>query len=180
MNGTIQDIDDPAVGNTAAQNASASLGIAIADARGRKCPTGQAIPCLLTRAELGGSTLTPGLYTFSGVATITGTLHLSGAGVYIFQLGALTVNPGGAVALAVGATAANVFWVTTQTTLNSERAFAGTILSSAGITFTASAGDTALTGRALSQTNVTFIDDTVTLPPNCTENVSTKVWTCTP
>ena len=80
--------------------------------------------------------------------------------------------------MASGALAANVFWVTKQATLNSELAFQGNILATAGITFTAPAGDTALTGRALSQTNVTFIDDTVTLPPNCKENVLTKVWTC--
>jgi hypothetical protein len=159
VNGTIDD-NDTSLETTAAKSAFESLGTAINDARGRKCPTGQSIPCLLPKAELGGKTFTPGVYTYASVATLTGAVTLSGDGVYIFQLGALTVNPGGTVVLA-GAKAANVFWVTTQTTLNGGLAFEGTILSSAGITFTAG---TSLTGRALSQTNVTFINDTVTLP----------------
>ena len=115
-------------------------------------------------AELGGLTFTPGVYTFAGVAKLSGDVTLSGDGVYIFQLGSLTVNPGGSVVLA-GATAANVFWVATQATLNSSAAFAGTILSTTSVTFTAKAGGTALTGRALAQTLVSFAGpDTVTLP----------------
>jgi hypothetical protein len=103
------------------------------------------------------------VYKYAGVATLTGILHLSGNGVYIFQLrDGLTVNPGGTVDL-IGAQAANVFWQTKQATLNSHLPFAGNILASAGITFTEPLG-TALTGRALSQTDVTLIGDTVTLP----------------
>jgi hypothetical protein len=111
------------------------LGAAITDAQSRACPAGQLIKCLLPSAELGGHTFTPGVYTFAGVATLTGDVTLSGAGVYIFQLGALTVNPGGSVVLK-GATAANVFWVASQATLNSTKAFAGTILSTTSVTFT--------------------------------------------
>jgi Ice-binding-like len=163
VNGTIDD-SDTGPETSAAAHASASLAIAIKDAKGRPCPAGQAIACLLPIAELGGLTLTPGVYTFAGVATLTGILTLSGDGVYIFQLGALTVNPGGTVVLA-GAKAANVFWVATQATLNSSAAFAGTILSTTTVTFTAAAGGTVLTGRALAQTAVTFAAaDTVTLP----------------
>lgn len=165
VNGTIDDTGpgEPGTETAAAQHAVASLGIAIADAKGRACPAGQVIPCLLPKAELGGKTFTPGVYTYAGVATVTGDVTLSGDGVYIFQLGALTVAPGGAVVLA-GAKAANVFWVATQATLNSSAAFAGTILSTTSVTFTA-AGGTVLTGRALAQTAVTFAGaTTVTLP----------------
>jgi hypothetical protein len=105
------------------------------------------------------------VYNFKKVATLTGDVTLSGDGVYIFQLGSLTVNPGGSVVLAVGAKAANVFWVATQATLNSSAAFAGTILSTTSVTFTAATGGTKLTGRALAQTVVSFAGpDTVTLP----------------
>ena len=166
VNGTIYDTGpgEPGRETNGAAHAVASLGIAIQDAKGRSCPAGQLIPCLLPSAELGGKTFTPGVYTYAGVATLTGGMTLSGAGVYIFQLGSLTVNPGGTVVLA-GAAAANVFWVTTQATLNSSAAFAGTILSTTSVTFTAGSGGTALTGRALAQTAVTFAAaDTVTLP----------------
>src|ERR1035437_129981 len=166
VNGTIDDTGpgEPGTETTAATNAVASLGIAIQDAKGRACPAGQKIPCLLPSAELGGHTFTPGVYTFAKAATLTGDVTLSGDGVYIFQLGSLTVNPGGSVVLK-GAIAANVFWVATQATLNSSAAFAGTILSTTSVTFTAAAGGTALTGRALAQTVVSFAGpDTVTLP----------------
>src|ERR1035437_7849334 len=136
VNGTIDDTGsgEPGTETTAAQHAVASLGIAINDAKGRACPAGQLIPCVLPSAELGGHTFTPGVYKFAGVATLTGDVTLSGDGVYIFQLGSLTVNPFGSVVLAVGAKAANVFWVATQATLNSSAAFAGTILSTTSVT----------------------------------------------
>lgn len=167
VNGKIYDTGpgEPNWETVGAAHASASLGIAIQDAKGRSCPAGQLTPCLLPVGELGGKTLGPGVYTYAGVATLTGMLTLSGDGVYIFQLrDGLTVNPGGTVALA-GSKAAKVFWVTTQATLNSSASFAGTILSSTSITFTAGAGGTALTGRALAQTLVSFAGpDTVTVP----------------
>jgi Ice-binding-like len=164
----IGNIDDSDTGpeTTAAAHAAASLGIAIKDAKGRPCPATQIpVGCALA-GELSGSTITPGVYTNSGVVTVSGPVFLSGKGVYIFQIaGSLTVNPGGTVVLEDGAQAANVFWVTTQATLNSSLAFEGTILSTTSVTFTAPAGGTALTGRALAQTDVTFAAaDTVTLP----------------
>jgi hypothetical protein len=173
VNGTIDDTGpgEPGVETAAAKHAIASLGIAIADAKGRACPAGQSISCTLPYSELTldgtpTGTFTSGVYTFADVATITGILTLDGPGVFIFQLGALTVNPTGTVNLTGGATAANVFWVGTQFTLASTGAFAGTILSTTAVTFTAGAPGTVLTGRALAQTNVTFAaNDTVTLPP---------------
>jgi len=166
VNGTIDDTGsgEPGTESTTAQHAVASLGIAINDAKGRACPAGQVIPCVLPKAELSGITFTPGVYTFAGAATLSGVVTLSGDGVYIFQLGSLIVKPFGTVVLA-GANAANVFWVATQATLNSSAAFAGTILSTTSVTFTAATGGTKLTGRALAQTVVSFAGpDTVTLP----------------
>jgi hypothetical protein len=159
--GNIQD-NDTGPETTAAKHAAASLGIAITDALGRPCPAGQ--NCALA-GELSGLTITPGVYTNSGVVTISGPVYLSGKGVYIFQIaGGLIVNSG-TVVLENGAQAADVFWVTTQATLNTALAFEGNILSTTSITFPWSSGGTALTGRALAQTNVTFAaGDTVTLP----------------
>src|SRR5450756_591365 len=129
VNGTIDDTGpgEPGTESSAAQHAVASLGIAINDAKGRACPAGQLIPCLLPHKELSGITFTPGVYSFAGAATLSGVVTLSGDGVYIFQLGSLIVKPFGTVVLA-GANAANVFWVATQATLGSTGAFAGTCL----------------------------------------------------
>jgi hypothetical protein len=166
-------IDDTGPGEretetSAATHAQASLTIAINDAAGRKCPAGQVPPGCVLASELSGLTITPGVYKNSGVVTISGPVYLSGNGVYIFQIaGGLIVNPGGRTVLEKQAQEANVFWETTQATLNSRDAFEGNILSSTSITFTAPAGGTALTGRALAKTAVTFAAaDTVTLPPS--------------
>jgi hypothetical protein len=109
--------------------------------------------------------ITPGLYKNSGVVKVSGPVYLSGKGVYIFQIaGGLIVN-GGTVVLQGGAQAADVFWQTTQATLNTGLAFEGNILSLTSITFPDVSGGTALIGRALALTNVTFAaGDTVKLP----------------
>jgi hypothetical protein len=100
-------------------------------------------------AELGGVALGPGLYSFSSTANIAGTttLTLSGAGVYIFQVGsAVTANVGSNVLLLNGASACNIFWqVTSAATLNGVT-FAGTVVAQAGITLGVGAS---LNGRAL-------------------------------
>jgi hypothetical protein len=165
VKGHIQDSDTGSE-ITAATHAQASLGLAITDANGRLCPAAQVpVGCALA-GELGGTTIYPGVYKNGGVVNVSGILYLSGKGVYIFQIaGGLIVNPGGTVVLEKGATAADVFWVTTQATLNSSLPFEGNILSSTSVTFTATSGGTALTGRALALTDVTFAAaDTVTLP----------------
>jgi len=165
--GQIQD-NDTGPETTAAQHAAASFNIAYLDAKGR---TGAFTEVGLTSqysGDLAGATLTPGLYrSTNSTLALSGTLHLSGTGVYIFQVGTgLTVNNFAHVILENGAQAANVFWqvgtaTTFTTTGTGTIAFTGTILSGTGITMTA---NTTLIGRALANTAVTFINDTVTLP----------------
>ena len=100
-------------------------------------------------AELGGTTLTPGIYSFASTANIAGgtTLTLSGSGTYIFRVGsAITANVGSSVVLTGGASACNVFWqVTSAATLNGD-SFAGTVVAQAAVTLGVGAD---LTGRAL-------------------------------
>src|ERR1035437_6427142 len=159
--GTIDD-NDSGPETTAAKHAAASLTIAINDAKGR---TGAftAVGPGTSFVDLAGATLTPGLYTSKSTLGITGDVTLNGAGVYIFQIkSGLTVSNNSKVILAGGATAANVFWqVGTLASLGSTVAFQGNILAGAGVTMISG---TTLAGRALSQTNVTFIANTVTLP----------------
>src|ERR1035437_10389275 len=159
--GTIQD-NDSGPETTAAKHAAASLTIAIDDAKGR---TGAftAVGPGTSYVDLGGATLTPGLYKSTSTLGITGTVTLTGKGVYIFQIAdGLTVSNASAVVLAGGAQEADVFWqVGTLASLGSTVAFQGNILAGSGVTMNSGA---TLVGRALSQTNVTFIANTVTLP----------------
>jgi hypothetical protein len=100
-------------------------------------------------AELGGITLTPGIYIFSSTANIASgqTLTLTGAGTYVFKVGsALTANVLSNVLLQNGASPCNVFWqITSMATLNGVT-FSGTVVAQAGVTLGVGA---ALNGRAL-------------------------------
>jgi len=152
VNGTIDS------GDVIAQHAQASLLIAYNDAKGRTTnPIGVA-------GDLGGMTLTPGLYKSATTLALTGTLTLDGAGVYIFQIGTgLTVNTGATVVLSGGATADNVFWqVGSAATLGTTADFKGTIM--AGTTVTLATG-ARLNGRALAlNASVTMDANNITIP----------------
>ncbi|MFT7517308.1 MAG: hypothetical protein ACI84O_001098 [Myxococcota bacterium] len=103
-------------------------------------------------AELGGTTVTPGTYSFSSSANIAEgtTLTLDGEGVYIFKVGsAITANVGSNVLLRNGADPSQIFWqVTSAATLNGVT-FAGTVVAQAAITLGVGA---TLDGRALATT----------------------------
>jgi hypothetical protein len=111
--------------------------------------TGEAMPIT---AELGGTTRTPGTYSFSSSANIAAgtTLTLSGEGIYIFKVGsAITANVLSNVLLIDGAKPCGVFWqVTSAATLNGVY-FAGTVVAQAAITLGVNA---VLEGRALATT----------------------------
>ncbi len=99
----------------------------------------------------GAVTLTPGVYCFNSSAQLTGTLTLSGNGVYAFKIGStLTTASNSSVVLANGATAEKVFWqVTSSATLGTNTAFEGSIL--ANISGTVSTG-AVVTGRVFALT----------------------------
>ena len=145
-------------GDVIAQHAQASLLIAYNDAKGRTtAPTTVA-------GDLGGRTLTPGLYKSTSTLAITGTLTLDGAGVYIFQVGsALNIATGGTVVLSGGATADNVFWqVGSSAALGTTADFQGTIMALASVTLATGAR---LNGRALALNgDVTLDSNSVTVP----------------
>lgn len=114
--------------------------------------------------EIGGLTLTPGVYCFPSSAQITGTLTLNALdnpdGVFIFKVGStVTTAPGSTVQLVNGAQAANVFWaVGSSATVDTTSIFVGNILAVASITVNDGAH---LFGRALAQAAVTLINDVV-------------------
>jgi hypothetical protein len=126
---------------------------------------GQAIP-----ADIGNSTLFPGVYKTSISLGITGNLTLDAQGdpnaVWIFQIGStLTTAAGNSqVILSGGAQAQNVFWqVGSSATLGTNTIFEGTIMAQASITLTTGA---TLNGRALARTGAVTLDNNqVNVPP---------------
>jgi hypothetical protein len=125
-------------------------------------------PCThdLTGQNLGGMTLTPGVYCFSTSAQLTGTLTLNGQGnsaaVFIFQIGStLTTASASSVAVINAASLCNIFWqVGSSATLGTTTSFAGNILAQASITLNTGANTT---GRLLARTGAVTLDtNTVT------------------
>jgi hypothetical protein len=117
-------------------------------------------------AELGGITLSPGVYSFASTANIAAgtTLTLDGAGLYIFKVGsAITANVLSSVILMNGASPGQVFWqVTSAATLNGI-SFSGTVIAQAAITLGI---NVVLDGRALATAA-----GAVTMAGNATINV---------
>jgi hypothetical protein len=118
--------------------------------------------------DLGGLTLTCGVYKSTSSLGLTGTLTLDGQGnanaVFVIQMGStLTTAAGANVVLINGAQAKNVFWaVGSSATLGATNAFKGTIMALASITVGAT---TVINGRVLAQTAaITLAADTITVP----------------
>ena len=160
FNGTKRLDPDPA-----AAQAKADLTTAYNDAAGRSL-------CFVTipDGELGGKTLTPGLYRsgISSFAISASDLTLDALGdseaVFIFQTSSstLTIANSMKVILAGGARASNVFWsVGTQTTIGTSASVKGTILSGTSIAMDTGAQ---LEGRALAKAAVTLLSNTITVP----------------
>jgi PKD repeat protein len=140
---------------------------AYTDAAGRTLPNATE----LGAGNLGGMTLTPGLYKWStGVLIPTSTdLTLdamgNGSAVWIFQVaGDLTMATGSNVVLINGSKAENIFWQIgggTGVTIEAGAHAAGNILALKAINMK---GGASLNGRALAQTEVTLIANTISKP----------------
>jgi len=133
-------------------NALADLQSAISDANGRTCDVNFA-----GGIDLGGATLTPGVYCYAGAISLTGTLALSGSGVYIFRTAStLNTTSNSIVQLLNGAVADNVTWLPVgPTTLGANSVFKGSILGQAAA-ITVGDNTTLLNGRVLSGAAVTL------------------------
>ena len=108
-------------------------------------------------ADLGGLTLTPGVYTVpAGTSNLTGTLTLDGSGnanaAWVFQMpSTLITSSGSFVSIINTGAGAGVFWnVGSSATLGSTTSFEGNILASTSITM--GSGATLNCGRALAHT----------------------------
>jgi len=149
VNGTIHAAD------AVAAQAQSDLTAAYIDAAGRACTVA------LTGQDLGGMTLTSGVYCFSSSAQLTGTLTLDAQGdpnaVFIFKIGStLTTASGSNVNLINGAQSCNVFWqVGSSATLGTTTTFRGNILALTSIT--ANTGAT-VAGRLLARNGAVTLD----------------------
>lgn len=124
---------------------------------------GQACNINLTSQDLGGMTLTPGVYCFNSSAQLTGELVLDALGdplaVWIFQIGStLTSASASSVAEINNGQAVNVYWqVGSSATLGTGTQFDGNILANQSITLDTGAG---LIGRALALNGAVTMDTT--------------------
>ena len=119
-------------------------------------------PTAAITADLGGQTLTPGVYNSGSSVGLTGTVILNGEGnpnsIFVIQAGStLTTATNSAVSLTDGAQACNVFWqVGSSATLNTGTIFVGTVMAQASVTLQTG---TSVTGRVLAQTGAVTLDD---------------------
>ncbi len=136
--------------------------------------------------QLGGQTLTAGVYAFGHASTANITaaspLVLNGQGdanaVFVFQASSdLITASNSVVQLENGAQACNVFWqVSSSATLDTSSTFVGTIMALTSATLNSGA---TVEGRVLARNGAVTLDaNTITTPPACA--ASTTPPTTTP
>ena len=143
-------------GDAVAAQAHNDAVIAYADLVAATCPLANN----LTGQDLGGLTLTPGVYCFDSSAQLTGTLNLVGGGPFIFQIGSTLTTATNSVVLVNGGQdcdGVNVFWqVGSSATLGTGTQFVGNILALTSITLTTGAN---VSGSALALTGAVTMDN---------------------
>jgi LPXTG-motif cell wall-anchored protein len=134
--------------------AKADLTTAYNDAAGRT-------PATTVTADLGGQTLTAGVYKSASSLAVTGTLTLDAENdpnaVFIFQAGStLTSASSATIALVNGADACNVFWqVGSSATFGTDTVFVGHVLALTSITANTRA---TFQGQLLAQNGAVTLD----------------------
>jgi hypothetical protein len=139
-------------------------------------------PVVDKSGDLGGLTLTSGVYKSASSLGLTGTLTLDAQGnpdaVFVFQTGStLTTASASSITLINGAQACNVYWqVGSSATLGTASSFVGNILAYTSISMN---NGVTVAGRALARNGaVTLINDTIT-PSACAANAGTTTTTTT-
>ena len=165
--GTVYTVD--AAGPLACRVTSASMlttavsdmQTAYTDAAGRSNPNF----LNLGAGDIGGQTLTPGLYKWTSAVVIPTDVTISGGpdDIWIFQVeGTLIMSSAVKITLIGGAQAKNIFWQASgAVTFGTTSHFEGNILGQTGINLQTGA---TLNGRMLAQTAVTLQMNTVTQP----------------
>jgi hypothetical protein len=158
-------------------------GAALANLNGQPCTSLGAGAVALDSVIVGFNPpgiIPPGCYSSGGAmnVTVSTTVTLNGAGIYIFRPGgALNTGANSSVILAAGACASDVYWAPVgATTLGANAAlsptptFVGNILDAAGITIGHFAN---LTGRALAFGGTVTTDANTITVPTCAPFVAT-------
>ncbi|HUG89238.1 MAG TPA: ice-binding family protein, partial [Planctomycetaceae bacterium] len=129
----------------------------------------------LTGQDLGGMTLTAGVYFFSSSAQLTGTLTLDAQGdpdaEFIFQIGStLTTASNSSVVILNGGSPCDVFWqVGSSATLGTTTVFVGNILALTSITLDNGAG---VEGSVLARNGAVTLDNNVITDVDCAQATS--------
>src|SRR6202165_4409016 len=137
----------------------------------------------LTGQDLGGKTLTPGVYRYDVAATwssgaLTFDAQNNPSARFVIQIGTTLITPSSSsVVLINGADARNVYFqVGTSATLGSGSSFIGNILANASVT---TVSGTTLTGRLLALTGAVTLDTNNVTSPGLTPaqllNISTRL-----
>jgi len=129
-------------------------------------------PCTvnLTNAELGGQTLTPGVYCYTSGLQLTGALTLDAEGVsgavWVFKAETTLITASdSSVLLTNAANPCNVFWrVGSSATLGTTTDFVGNIVALTQIALQTNAK---LSGRALARNAAVTLDSNVITVPVC-------------
>jgi hypothetical protein len=116
-------------------------------------------PCTqdLTGQNLGGLTLSAGVYCFTSSAQLTGTLTLNGPGVFIFKIGSTLTTASSSSVVVINGSRCNVFWqVGSSATLGTGTSLAGNIVALTSITLTT--GASVINGRTLARNGAVTLD----------------------
>ena len=115
--------------------------------------------------DLGGRTLTPGVYYFASEAQLTGALVLDflsdPGGMFVFQIGsALTTASSSTVSVLNGNALSSVYWqVGSSAVLGSSTTFQGNIIADKSISLVS--GTTIICGRAIALVGAVTMDNNV-------------------
>lgn len=161
-------------GDAVALRAESDLTTAYNDAAGRT-------PATVVQPDLGGKTLSPGVYKATSELGLTGTVTLNGHhdsnAVFIFQAGSTLITASNStVKLVGGARACNVFWqVGSSATLGTHTTFVGSILALTSATVQTG---TTVKGRVLARNGQVSLDsNTITRPAACSTTTATTTTT---
>ena len=149
-------------------SAKDDLVIAYDDAAGRT-------PATTITADLGGQTLTAGVYNSASSIGLTGTVTLDAENnpdaVFVFQAGStLTTASDSVVALVNGAQACNVFWqVGSSATFGTASDFTGHVLALTSITATTGA---TFHGQLLARNGAVTLDTNTIVNDHCADDVT--------
>ena len=134
---------------------------------------GALTPTSTLSADIGGTTVIPGVYTFGSSAAITGTLTLNGGGnpnaLFVFIVPSTLVTASSSnVSLTNGTKAGNVYWIVgSSATLGTFSNMVGNIIAQASVTMTTSAK---LVGRVFALTAAVTLDGNNITGATCTVN----------